>query len=100
MTREDARAIASIALERALRTTGGGSQAEEDCIADAILAAVAERERENAWLRRLLTWCAARLRYDCYRESLARYIAAGPTDPDATPIGHSNRQPEPPEKAP
>jgi hypothetical protein len=46
MTREDARAIASIALERALRTTRGGSQAEEDCIADAILAAVAE-ERER-----------------------------------------------------
>jgi hypothetical protein len=100
MTREEARTIASIALERALKQRGG-SQAEEDCIADAILAAVAaERDRENAWLRRLLTWCAARLRYDCYRESLARYIAAGPTDPDATPIGHSNRQPEPPEKAP
>jgi hypothetical protein len=46
MTREEARTIASIALERALRTTRGGSQAEEDCIADAILAAVAE-ERER-----------------------------------------------------
>jgi hypothetical protein len=46
MTREEARAIACIALERALRTTRGGSQAEEDCIADAILAAVAgETER-------------------------------------------------------
>jgi hypothetical protein len=58
----------------------------------------AERDRENAWLRRLLTWCAARLRYDCYRESLARYIAAGPTDPDATRIVNSDRQPAP-EKA-
>jgi hypothetical protein len=52
MTREDARTIASIALERALRTTRGGSQAEEDCIADAILAAVAERDKAwREWLR-------------------------------------------------
>jgi hypothetical protein len=50
MTREEARTIASIALERALRTTRGGSQAEEDCIADAILAAVAEAETRAATL--------------------------------------------------
>jgi hypothetical protein len=57
MTREDARTIASIALERALRTTRGGSQAEEDCIADAILAAEAE-EREK-WIR-LAPWWTGR----------------------------------------
>jgi hypothetical protein len=50
MTRVDARAIACAALERALRTARGGSQAEEDCIADAILAAVAEAETRAATL--------------------------------------------------
>jgi hypothetical protein len=53
MTREEARTIASIALERALRTTRGGSQAEEDCIADAILGAVTERDKAwREWLTR------------------------------------------------
>jgi len=52
VTREEARAVACVALEQALRTTRGGSQAEEDCIADAILAAVAERDRAwREWLR-------------------------------------------------
>jgi hypothetical protein len=41
MTREEARAIACVALERALKQRGG-SQAEEDCIADAIQAAADE----------------------------------------------------------
>jgi hypothetical protein len=47
MTREEARAIACVALERALKQRGG-SQAEEDCIADAILAAVAEERARCA----------------------------------------------------
>jgi hypothetical protein len=51
VTREEARAVACVALERALKQRGG-SQAEEDCIADAILAAVTERDKAwREWLR-------------------------------------------------
>lgn len=46
----------------------------------------AETARENAWLRRQIQWCATRLRKPEYAGTLARTMAAGPTDPDTTPV--------------
>lgn len=87
-------ALISLLAERAAAYRFDGPSAEHtaklfDQAADALAARdreLAEKDAEIEWLRRTIQWCSKRLRKEAYLDALDARLAAGPTQPDHTPI--------------
>lgn len=58
--------------------------------ANAAVARIADLEAQVAKLERIAQWCRPRLSRDEYRDALDRYLKEPPTEPDTTPIVHSD----------